>query len=136
MGLICFFFFFTSDKKFFGVLDDFADRHIAEPNINLVNKESLDNILRAEVFVHDDGQLRAAHLILGYNLISSSFQAPKCVIRAKDSRLHCISVTALGFLLLEGPPIPEGTLLTHPILRDDLVSKLISEGIPRVVFPS
>ena len=135
IGLICFF-FFTSDKRFFGVLDDFADRHTAEPNINLVNKESLDNILRAEVFVHDDGQLRAAHLILGYNPISSSFQAPKCVIRAKDPRLHCISVTALGFLLLEGPPIPEGTFLTHPILRDDLVSKLISEGIPRVVFPS
>ena len=44
IGLICFF-FFTSDKRFFGVLDDFADRHTAEPNINLVNKESLDNIL-------------------------------------------------------------------------------------------
>ena len=27
------------------VLDDFTDRHTAEPNLSLVNKESLDNIL-------------------------------------------------------------------------------------------
>ena len=52
-----YYFLFTSDKRFFGVSDDFADRHATEPNINLVNKESLDNIFRAGVFVHDDGQL-------------------------------------------------------------------------------
>ena len=46
--------------------DGFADKHAAEPNLNLVNKDSLDKILRVEVFVNTDGQLRAAHLILGY----------------------------------------------------------------------
>ena len=58
------------------------------PNFNLINQESLDKILKAEVFVHLDSQLRAAHLILGYNLISKRFLVPKCVIMAKDLRLQ------------------------------------------------
>ena len=36
---------------------DFADRHVAELNLKLVNKDSLDKILQAEVFVNKDGQL-------------------------------------------------------------------------------
>ena len=55
-------------------------------------------------------------MILGYTLISLSFQAPKCVIRARNPRLHRISVAVPGFLLpspkVEGveirTPIPEG----------------------------
>ena len=43
---------------------DFADRHVAELNLNLVNSDSLEKILQAEVFVNEDGQLQAAHLIL------------------------------------------------------------------------
>ena len=61
-----------------------------------------------------DDQLRAAHLILGYTPISRSFQAPKCVIKAKDPRLHHISVAYEGFVVPEGIPIPEGTPLTQP----------------------
>ena len=34
---------------------DFADRHAAEPNLNLVKKDSLDKILQAEVFMNEDG---------------------------------------------------------------------------------
>ena len=52
-----FFFFFINLIKDFCVPNDFANRHAVELNINLVNKESLDNILRAKVFVHNDGQL-------------------------------------------------------------------------------
>ena len=58
--------FFLSNKSFFCVPNDFADKHAAESNFSFVNKESIDNILRAEVFVHNNGQLRTAHLILGY----------------------------------------------------------------------
>ena len=50
----------------FYFLDGFADKRATEPNFSLVNKESLDKILCAKVFVLDDGQLRAAHIILGY----------------------------------------------------------------------
>ena len=109
----------------FCLFDDFANRHATEPNFNLVNKDSLDKILRAEVFVNKDGQLQATHLILGYTPISSSFQVPKCIIKAKDPRLHRINVTVPGFLLPEGTPIPEGALVTQPI----------PEGIPKVAFP-
>ena len=45
------------------------------------------------------------------------------MIKAKDPRLHQISVAAPGFLLIG--PIPEGVLTTNPIL----------EGIPKVEFP-
>ena len=62
-----------------------------------------------------DGQLRVAHLILGYTPISRAFQAPKCVIKTRDPRLHRISVAYEGFVVPEGIPIPEGTPLTQPL---------------------
>ena len=93
------------------------------PNFNLVNQPNLDKILKAEVFVHSEGQLRAAHLILGYTSISKSYQVPKCVIKAKNPRLHRISVAVPGFLI--NGPILEGTLTTNPI----------PGGIPKVALP-
>ena len=73
-----------------------------------VNKASLDRILRAEIYVNEsDSQLRAAHLILGYNPISRAFQVPSCVIRAKDPRLHRISVAYEGFVVPQGVPLPK-----------------------------
>ena len=62
-----------------------------------------------------DGQLRAAHLILGYTPISCAFQALRCVIRAKDPRLHRISVAYEGFVVPEGIPLPKSTPLTQPL---------------------
>ena len=90
------------------------------PNFNLVNQSSLDQILKVEVFVHSDGQLCTAHMILCYDPISKAFQAPKCVTKAKDPRLHQINVAALGFFTTG--PVPEGIHVTTPIL----------EGIPKV----
>ena len=49
---------------FFVSPNGFADKNAIIPNFNLVNQLSLDKILKAEVFVHTDNQLRAAHLIL------------------------------------------------------------------------
>ena len=62
-----------------------------------------------------DGQLRAAHLILGYTPLSFAFQAPKYVIKARDPRLHCISIAYQGFVVPEGVPTPEGTPHTQPL---------------------
>ena len=108
---------------FFVSPDGFVDKNATTPNFNLVNQLSLDKILKAEVFVHKDGQLRVAHLILDYIPISKSFQAPKCVIKARDPQLHWISVIAPGFLITG--PIPEGMLTTDPI----------PEGILKVALP-
>ena len=85
-----------------------------------MNQASLDKILKAEVFVHTNSQLKAARLILDYILISKSFQVPKCIIKARDARLQRISVVALGFLITG--PILEGVLTTNPIPK----------GIPKV----
>ena len=59
----------------------------------------------------DDNHLRAAHLILGYTPISRAFQAPKCVIKAYDPRLHRINVAVEGFLLPKGASFLEGVPL-------------------------
>ena len=84
----------------------FASIHSTKPLLRLVNRASLDRILQSEVYVNEtDGQLRAEHLILGYTFISRAFQAPRCVIKAKDPRLHRISVAYEGFV------VPEGILL-------------------------
>ena len=57
---------------FFVFPNSFVDKNVAIPNFILVNQQSLDKILKVEVFVHTDGQLRASHLILDYTLISKS----------------------------------------------------------------
>ena len=44
--------------KFSFCFNDFSDRRSTIPRLNLVNRESLDKILRSEVFVNEaDGQL-------------------------------------------------------------------------------
>ena len=62
-----------------------------------------------------DGQLRAAHLILGYTPLSFAFQAPKCIIKARDPRFHRISVAYKGFIVPEGIPLPKDTFRTKPL---------------------
>ena len=76
-----------------------------------------------------------AHLILEYTPISSSFQAPKCVIKARDPRLHRISVAVPGFLLPEGAPVLKGTLTIQPIIEGTSTSQHILEGVPKITFP-
>ena len=89
---------------------EFSDEYSTIPNFCLVNELDLTRILKAEIFVHTDGQLRAAHIILDYDPISSSFQAPKYVIKAKDLRLHQINIAVSIFLT--GPAL-EGTRLVE-----------------------
>ena len=72
-----------------------------------------------------NGQLKAALLILEYTSISRAFQAPRCVIKARDPRLHHISVAYEGFVVPEGIPIPEGTPFTQ-----QLPIAILSAGIP------
>ena len=38
----------------FVFLDGFADPHATMPNFGLINQESLDKILKAEVFIHSN----------------------------------------------------------------------------------
>ena len=61
-----------------------------------------------------NNQVRATHKILEYDPIQKSFSASKYVIKAKDPRLHRITVVEHGFLLPEGSPVPEGIPLVGP----------------------
>ena len=61
-----------------------------------------------------DNQVRANHKILGYESIQKSFSAPRYVIRAKDPRLHKITITEHELLLPEGSPVPEGVPSVGP----------------------
>ena len=94
--------------------------------LRLVSRASLDRILQSEVYVNEaDGQLRAAHLIFGYTPISRAFRAPRCVIRAKDPRLHRISVAYERFVVPKGIPLPTSTPFTQP-----LPVATLSAGVP------
>nr|XP_023871766.1 neurofilament heavy polypeptide-like [Quercus suber] len=93
-----------------------VDKRATRRRLRLINRESLDRILRSEIYVNpSDGQLRAAHLILKYKPASTAFQAPQYVIKAKDPRIHRISVIFEGFIVPEGELIPEGEPFTEPL---------------------
>ena len=112
------------------VSTDIADPRATTPSLRLVNKSSLDRVLQAEIYVNEsDGQLRAAHLILGYNPISRSFQAPSCVIKAKDPRLRRISVAYEGFVVPQGVPLPR-----YPPLAEPLPVASLAEAAPSSPF--
>ena len=91
----------------------------------------MDKVLRAEIYVNkSDGQLRVAHLILGYNPISRAFQVPSCVIRAKDPRLHRISVAYKGFVVPQGVPLPRYSPHTESLPVASLVVAATSPPLP------
>lgn len=84
-----------------------VDEYHTVPIKHLVNFKDLNRLLKLEIFLHKDGQLWAAHVILGYKPSTKRFQTPKNVIKAKDQRLALIDVVIPGFLL-SAPP-SEGT---------------------------
>ena len=71
------------------------------PNFNLVNVHDLNKMLRFEVFVNEDRQLRAIHLILDFQPLSDKFQDVGHAIRASDPRLAWIDVSMPRFLAQE-----------------------------------
>ena len=52
----------------------FADKDHVSPKLSLVNVPGFNFLLRSEIFVSEDNQLRAAHLILGYEPLSRIYQ--------------------------------------------------------------
>ena len=84
-----------------------ADKYHIALAKRLVNFRDLNRILKSEIFLHRDGQLRVAHIILGYKPSTKRFQSPQNVIKTHDPPLALIDVTVPGFLLTEPPP--EGT---------------------------
>ena len=86
------------------------DKFLTNPKLSLINVPALNYLLRSEIFVNDDGQLRAVHLILDFEPISRSFLDVGNSIRARDYRLARIDVSRPNFLAdYDLPPVD------HPI---------------------
>ena len=108
-----FFFFhlFTLNSKFLTVFSCLTDKTQVTPRISLINVPALNYLLRSQIFVNDEGQLRAAHLILDYEPLSRTFLDVGNAIRANDYRLACIDMSRPHFLAPHDlPPVD------HPIL--------------------
>ena len=107
------FFFFTLNSRFLTIWFFYlTDKTLVNPQIILINVPALNYLLRSQIFVNDDGQLRAAHLILDYEPISRTFLDVSNSIRANDYRLVRIDVSQPDFLAPHDlPPVD------HPILQ-------------------
>ena len=80
-------------------------RHVA-PRLSLTNIAALNYLLRSKIFVSEDQQLRAVHLILDFEPISKTFQEIGHVIRVGDHRRNCIDVSRPDFLAQDDlPPV-------------------------------
>ena len=82
-----------------------SKNHVAL-RLSFTNVQALNYLLRLEIFMSEDGQLRPAHLILDYKPLSCIFQDVGQVIRAGSSRLAWIDVSKPGFLAQRDlPPV-------------------------------
>ena len=63
-----------------------------------VHVKELNFILRSEAFVHWDGQLRASHLILGVELVYSTWQSFKQALLVDSPLLSYIDIRYANFL--------------------------------------
>ena len=72
-------------------------RHVA-PKLSHTNNAALNYLLRSEIFISEDRQLCAVHLILDFQPISEIYQDIGNAIKAGDQRLACIDVSCPGFL--------------------------------------
>ena len=88
-----------------------TDKTQVNPRISLINVLALNYLLRSQIFMNDDGQLRAAHLILDYEPLSRSFLDVGNAIKANDYRLARIDVSRPNFL--DPYDLP---LVDHPVL--------------------
>ena len=80
-------------------------------NFNLLNQ-----VLRSEIFLNQDGELQAVHVILGFKPITTRFQVSKHVIKAKDQRLALVDVAVEEFI--QKPPPARTQLVELPTLTE------------------
>ena len=76
----------------------FVDKRHVAATLNLINVANLKKVLRFEVFVSEDRQLRAVHVILNFEPISDKFQDVGHAIRVYNPRLALKDVLVPGFL--------------------------------------
>ena len=75
-----------------------ADRRHVAPRLSHTNVAALNYVLRSKIFVSEDRQLRAIHLILYFEPILKVFQEIGHAIRVGDPRINRIDVSRPNFL--------------------------------------
>ena len=111
-----------------------TDKLYTNPKFSLINVPALNYLLRSQIFVNSDGQLRAVHLILDFEPISRSFLDVSNSIRAGNHRLARIDVSRPNFLApydlpLVDHPIPQGIpLAAQPLQQVPRGEDIIEEG--------
>ena len=139
-----FFFFFYANIYFFYIelqvsncliLLCLTDKEQVAPRLSLINVPALNYLLRSQIFVNDNEQFRAAHLVLDYETLSRSFQDVSNAIKANDYRLARIDVSRPHFLAPHDlppvdHPIPHGVpLAAQQIQQVPLGQAVAQEGI-------
>ena len=72
----------------------------------MTNVAALSYLLRYEIFISEDRQLRAVHLILDFEPISKIYQEIGNAIKAGDPRLAQIDISQPNFLARDDlPPV-------------------------------
>ena len=126
-------FFFLHDFRLLTVwLFYLTDKTQVTPRISLINVPALNYLRRSQIFVNNDGQLRATHLILDYEPILRTFLDVGNSIRANDYRLARIDVSRPGFLALHDfplvdHPVPQGIPLAAQALQQVPLAQAIAE---------
>ena len=111
-----------------------TDKLFTNPKFSLINVPALNYLLRSQIFVNNDRQLCAVHLILDFEPISRSFLDVGNSIRVGDHRLTRIDVSRPDFLApYDLPPvdhpIPQGIpLVAQPLQQVPLGEAIIREG--------
>ena len=98
--------------------------------LSFVNVAGLNKLLRSEIFLSEDRQLQAVHLILDYESWSCTFQDADQAIRAGDPRLARIDISKPGFLAWRDLPPVEPPIRCVPqevvVPREEIASTHLS----------
>ena len=71
--------------------DVFTDKNHIALRLNHVHVPGLIKLLRSEIFISEDRQLRAAHLILDYEPLSGIFQdVGQAIVRISALKSYCM----------------------------------------------
>ena len=84
----------------------FADKTHVAPRLSFTNVATVNYLLRFKIFISEDRQLQAVHLILDFQSISKIYQDVGNAIRVSDPRLSRIDVSRPNFLARDDlPPV-------------------------------
>lgn len=99
-------------------------------NLSFINVADFNKVLRSEVFMSEERQLKAVHLILDFKPLFDKFQDSGHAIRAGNNQLARIKVPLPGVLAPEDIVLVELPSLCSPreaaVLREETASSRLS----------